>query len=71
MRDFGAGLPGGQREEVADAAAGCSAVGELVPDDLGGDGGAAALEFCSAAGEHVRAGGREVDVVLAIGEAVG
>ncbi len=68
----GAGLPGGQREEVADAAAGCAfVVGELVPDDLGGDGGAAALEFGSTAGEDVRAGGGEVDVVVAVGDAVG
>ena len=44
--DIGTGLPGGQREDVADAAAGCSfAVGELVPDDFGGDGGAGALSL--------------------------
>ena len=38
-------------------------VGQLVPDDLGGDGGAAADELGSSAAEHVRAGGGEVDVV--------
>src|SRR5216683_1568109 len=72
LGDAGAGLPGGQREDVADAAAGCAfVVGELVPDDLGGDGGAAAQQFGSSAGEHVRAGGGEVDMVLASGDAVG
>ena len=63
LGDVGVGLPGGQREDVADAAAGGAfVVGELVPDDLGGDGGAAADEFGAAAGEDVRAGGGEVDV---------
>src|SRR5882757_6665198 len=72
LGNAGAGLPGGEREDVADAAAGCAfVVGEFVPDDFGGDGGAAALEFGSAAGEDVRAGGGEVDVVLASGDAVG
>ncbi len=62
----------GRGEDVADAAAGCAfVVGELVPDDLGGDGGAAALEPGSTAGEDVGAGGGEVDVVGAVGGTVG
>ena len=69
--DLGAGLPGGQGEDVADAAAGGSAVGESVPDGFGGDGGAAALEVGATAAEDVGAGGGEVDVVLAVGLAVG
>src|SRR5207302_11028077 len=50
----------------------CAFIGvEFVPDDLGGDGGTAAEQFGSAAGEDVGAGCGEVDVVLAAGDAVG
>src|SRR5882757_1746766 len=72
LGNAGAGLPGGEREDVTDAASGCAfVVGKLVPDDLGGDGGAAAEKFGSTAGEDVGAGGGEIDVVLASGDAVG
>ena len=68
--DVGAGLPCWQWEEVADAAAGGSLViGEFVPNDLGGDGVATAQKFGAAAGQDVRAGGGEVDMVLAAGKA--
>ena len=62
-RHTGARLPGRQRERVADAAAGGAAARPVVPDRLALDGaGAGELQRRPAAGEHVRAGGREVDV---------
>ena len=70
--DVAVGLPGGQGKEVGDATAGGTLVGGgFVPDGFAGDGGAADLEGSAAAGEDVRAGGGEVDVVSAIGDAVG
>ena len=58
LGDIGVSLPGGQREDVADAAAGGAfVVGQLVPDHLGDDGGAVGVELGAAAG-RARAGWR-------------
>ncbi len=72
-RDIAAGLPRGQRELVADAAAGCAIVrGSLVPDDLRADDGAGCLELGAAAAEHMGTRAGEVNRISrsAVGRAV-
>src|SRR5207245_548921 len=55
-------LPVGKAEGVAHAATGGAALATVVPDGLGGHGGAVGVEGRAAAAEDVRAGGREVGV---------
>ncbi len=67
----GVGLPAGFGEEGGDAAAGGALIrGEFVPHRLAGDRVARDAQIGAAAGEHVGAGGREIDVIAAIGDAV-
>ena len=70
---MGVRLPGRQGEDVAHSASSRAlVVGQFVPHYLRCDGAAAADELGSTTGQHVGAGGREVDVIAgsSVGRAV-
>src|ERR1022692_2414011 len=60
------GLPSGQVDGVADAAAGGASVDTVVPNRLAGDARAGRLQGSAAAGQHEGAGSREIAVRQAV-----